>query len=59
MNPTSYQVWVYQQEEPSVLITGNAKRYNYITSQQEKNRLLDKEMEDIKKKMKPRNTQDL
>ena len=59
MNPTSYQVWIYQQEEPSMLITGNAKRYNHITAQQEKNRLLDKEIEDIKKKIKPRNTQDL
>ena len=51
MNNTSYQVWVYQQEEPSVLITGNAKRYTHITAQQEKNRLLDKEIEDIKKKL--------
>ena len=51
MNNTSYAVWIYQQEEPSVIITGNAKRYHHITAQQEKNRLLGKEIEEIKKKL--------
>ena len=53
MNQTAYNVWVLNNLEPDLIITGNAKRYEPLTAQQEKNRLLDKEMEDIKKKLHP------
>jgi len=53
MNQTAFDVWVLNNLEPDLIITGNAKRYDPLPSWQEKNRLLDKEMEDIKKKLHP------
>jgi len=56
MNQTAFDVWVLNNLEPDLIIAGNAKRYEPLPSWQEKNRLLDKEMEDIKKKIKNKNT---